>query len=96
MAGRRVWRPASVLATVDHNIPIIKRERASTATVVDPLSRLQIDQLDRNCAEFGLQEFGLKDRRQGIIHVHQAEAGCLTLRLPSGALGQALVPGAGR
>src|SRR5207247_10137049 len=43
--------------------------------IADPLSRLQVDQLTKNCDEFGITEFGLKDRRQGIIHVIGPEQG---------------------
>ncbi|MES2533886.1 MAG: 3-isopropylmalate dehydratase large subunit [Pseudomonadota bacterium] len=71
LAGRRAWRPGSVLATADHNVPTTAR----SSGIADPLSRLQVEQLDRNCAEFGVTEFGLADRRQGIIHVIGPEQG---------------------
>ena len=70
-AGRRVWRPETVLATADHNVPTTRRD----VPVSDPLSRAQIAQLSRNCAEFGLTEFALGDPRQGIIHVIGPEQG---------------------
>ncbi len=72
--GRRVWRPATVVATPDHNVPTLNRERG----IEDPISRAQVEALDRNCAEFGILEFGLDDPRQGIVHVVGPEEG-LTL-----------------
>jgi len=70
-ARRRVRRPATVLATPDHNVPTGSRDRG----VRDPLSSAQIEELSRNCVEFGIQQFGLSDPRQGIIHVVGAEQG---------------------
>src|SRR6202040_2306957 len=69
--ARKVWRPDTVLATADHNVPTTARHLG----VADPLARAQVDELSRNCAEFGITEFGLNDRRQGIIHVIGAEQG---------------------
>ena len=71
MAGRKVWRAETVLATADHNVPTTAR----AAGIIDPLSRAQVEQLSRNCADFNITEFGLADRRQGIIHVISAEQG---------------------
>ncbi len=71
IAGRRVWRAETVLATADHNVPTTDRARGIT----DPLSRLQVEQLERNCAEFGVTGFGLNDPRQGVIHVIGPEQG---------------------
>ncbi len=71
LSGRMPWRPGTVLATVDHNVPTTARALG----IPDPLARLQVEQLDRNCSEFGITEFGLNDRRQGIIHVIGPEQG---------------------
>jgi 3-isopropylmalate/(R)-2-methylmalate dehydratase large subunit len=73
--GRRPWRPETVLATADHNVPTTKAERAGVKHIVDPLSRMQVSQLTVNCQEFGITEFGLGDPRQGIIHVVGPEQG---------------------
>ncbi|VVE13435.1 3-isopropylmalate dehydratase large subunit [Pandoraea cepalis] len=70
-AGRRPWRSETVLATPDHNIPTTNRE----AGIIDPLARLQVEQLATNCREFDILEFGLADKRQGIIHVIGPEQG---------------------
>lgn len=75
MAQRQPWRVDTVVATVDHNIPTIARHRGSIAAIQDPLSRRQVEQLDTNCREFGITQFGLSDRRQGIIHVVGPEQG---------------------
>jgi len=71
LAGRRVRRPDRTLATADHNVPTALLERG----VTDPLSRLQLETLDRNCAEFGVPLYGLGHRRQGIVHVIGPELG---------------------
>jgi 3-isopropylmalate/(R)-2-methylmalate dehydratase large subunit len=70
-AGRKPWRRETVLATADHNVPTTSRSKG----IADPLSRIQVDQLTKNCEEFGITEFGLKDKRQGIIHVIGPEQG---------------------
>jgi 3-isopropylmalate/(R)-2-methylmalate dehydratase large subunit len=75
ISGRHIWRPDSILATVDHNVPTIKSERTSIKAIPDELSRIQIHQLNNNCHEFDLKLFGLTDNRQGIIHVIGPEQG---------------------
>jgi len=71
LAGRKPWRRETVIATADHNVPTTSRAQG----IADPLSRMQVEQLDRNCEEFGITEFGLTDPRQGIIHVIGPEQG---------------------
>ncbi|MCR1351610.1 aconitase family protein, partial [Acidithiobacillus ferrooxidans] len=73
-AGRKAWRIDANIATADHNVPTTDR----AAGIADATSRLQVDTLDRNCAEFGIEEFGMHDKRQGIVHVIAPEQG-LTL-----------------
>ena len=68
---RKVWRASTVLATCDHNVPTTSR----SGEIDDPSSRLQVETLSRNCRQFGLEEFGYRDRRQGIIHVIGPEQG---------------------
>ncbi|WP_298172733.1 3-isopropylmalate dehydratase large subunit [Acidithiobacillus sp.] len=72
--GRKAWRMDANIATADHNVPTTDR----AAGIADATSRLQVDTLDQNCAEFGIEEFGMLDRRQGIVHVIAPEQG-LTL-----------------
>ena len=71
LAGRRPWRVAANLAVADHNVPTTDRSQGIT----DPISRLQVDTLDDNCAEFGITEFKMNDIRQGIVHVIGPEQG---------------------
>ena len=71
LAGRTPWRTSSVLAVPDHNVPTTDR----AAGIVDPVSRLQVETLDRNCSEFGITEFTMNDPRQGIVHVIGPEQG---------------------
>jgi 3-isopropylmalate/(R)-2-methylmalate dehydratase large subunit len=65
LAGRPVRRPDLTLATEDHNVPTMNIE----LPIADPVSRVQVDALRRNCAEFGVPLHSLGDRDQGIVHV---------------------------
>ena len=71
LAARKPWRPGASVATPDHNVPTKGLEQG----IVDPIARLQVETLDRNCREFGITEFGMGDIRQGIVHVMGAEQG---------------------
>lgn len=71
VAGRRLWRNTANLATVDHNVPTMGRDQGIT----DPISRIQVETLDKNCADFGITEFNMQDPRQGIVHVIGPEQG---------------------
>lgn len=70
LADREPWRRDSILAVPDHNVPTFMRH-----TIEDPVSRMQLETLDRNVAHFGLREFPLTDSRQGIVHVIGPEQG---------------------
>ncbi|TXT24150.1 MAG: 3-isopropylmalate/(R)-2-methylmalate dehydratase large subunit [Gallionellaceae bacterium] len=71
LAGRKPWRASSILAVPDHNVPTTHR----ASGISDPISRLQVETLGANCAEFGITEFGMGDIRQGVVHVMGAEQG---------------------
>ncbi len=71
LAGRKPWRASANLATPDHNVPTTERSHG----ISDPVSRLQVETLDRNCREFGIVEFSMTDPRQGIVHVVGPEQG---------------------
>jgi len=71
MAGRTVRRPGATLAVADHNVPTTDRTRG----IADEESRIQVDTLARNCAEFGVTYFSMDDRRQGIVHIIGPEQG---------------------
>jgi 3-isopropylmalate/(R)-2-methylmalate dehydratase large subunit len=70
-AGRRVRRPDATIAVTDHNVPTSDRR----AGIAEPESRLQIETLERNVAEFGVPYFPLLDARQGIVHIIGPEQG---------------------
>jgi len=74
LAGRKPWRVHSILAVPDHNVPTTDRS-AGVSGITDPISRLQVETLDQNCAEFGVNEFKMNDVRQGIVHVIGPEQG---------------------
>lgn len=74
LALRKPWRSNSILAVPDHNVPTIHREHG-VAGIDDPVSRIQVETLDRNCSDFGITEFHMDDVRQGIVHVIGPEQG---------------------
>ena len=65
IAGRSVRRPDLTIATEDHNTPTLDIDKP----IADPVSRLQIDTLRKNCADFGVRIHSLGDAQQGIVHV---------------------------
>ncbi len=65
LAGRRVRRPDLTMATEDHNIPTTDIDQP----IADPVSRLQVETLRRNAAEFGVPIHSLGDPDQGVVHV---------------------------
>lgn len=73
LAGRKVRRTNLSFATVDHNVPTKDRYN-----IKDPISKKQIETLEKNCEEFGVELFGLDSQDQGIVHVIGPELG-LTL-----------------
>ncbi|KAF8876799.1 aconitase family-domain-containing protein [Gymnopilus junonius] len=79
-AGRTVRRPDCSLATVDHNVPTVSRKnfRSVETFISEPDSRAQCAALEENVKEFGLAYFGLKDRRQGIVHIIGPQQGFTT------------------
>ncbi len=74
LAGRLPRRADAAIAVPDHNVPTTDRSHG----IADPISRLQVETLDANCAEYGITEFKMGDIRQGIVHVIGPESG-LTL-----------------
>src|SRR3989440_3746857 len=73
LAGRGVRRRDRTLATADHNVPTDGSKVA--AQIADHLSRVQVETLERNCAEFGIPIYSLGSERQGIVHVIGPELG---------------------
>ena len=69
--GRPVHSPARTLAVADHNVPTTDR----SVGIADDESRIQVETLDANAAEFEIPYFGMNDVRQGIVHVIGPEQG---------------------
>jgi len=70
-AGRSVRAPTRTLAVADHNVPTTDR----TVGIEDEESRIQVETLDKNAADFGVPYFSMNDKRQGIVHVIGPEQG---------------------
>ena len=62
---REVRHPKLTLAVADHNVPTTDR----SIGISDHESKIQVDTLENNCKEFGIQLFGMNDKRQGIVHI---------------------------
>ena len=73
LEGRSVRRPDKTIATADHNVPTDGTPAARM--IADELSRIQVETLERNCAEFGVPIYSLGSERQGIVHVIGPELG---------------------
>lgn len=71
LAGRTVRKPGLTYATMDHNIPTTDR----SIPIQDPLSKKQVETLEANCKEFGVECFNMEDPRNGIVHVVGPELG---------------------
>ncbi len=71
VAGRKPRRPEAALAVADHNVPTTNR----AAGIADETSRIQVETLIANCAEFGVPYFEMEDSRQGIVHIIGPEQG---------------------
>ena len=70
-SNRKVRQPKLTLAVADHNVPTTDR----TKGISDKESKIQVETLDSNCKEFGVQIFGMNDKRQGIVHIIGPEQG---------------------
>ena len=71
MAGRKVRHPEKTLAVVDHNVPTTDRSHG----IANEESRIQVEALAKNAADFGVEYFNEVDRRQGIVHIVGPEQG---------------------
>ena len=70
-SNRKVRQPKLTLAVADHNVPTTDRSKG----IDDKDSKIQVDTLEKNCKEFGIELFGMKDKRQGIVHIIGPEQG---------------------
>jgi 3-isopropylmalate/(R)-2-methylmalate dehydratase large subunit len=71
MTGRKLHRPQATLAVADHNVPTTNRSQG----IVEEESRIQVETLEKNCAEFGVPYLPMTDIRQGIVHIIGPEQG---------------------
>ena len=71
MSGRKVRRPEFTLATADHNVPTMDRDKG----IADPDSNLQVETLERNARENNITYLPMSDKRQGIVHIVGPEQG---------------------
>ncbi|MEM8758929.1 MAG: 3-isopropylmalate dehydratase large subunit [Pseudomonadota bacterium] len=72
MAGRLVRDPAATLAVPDHNVPT---DPTRLEGIKDEQSRIQVEALRKNAADFGVEMFDVDDDRQGIVHIIGPEQG---------------------
>jgi len=70
-SNRKVRQPKLTLAVADHNVPTTDRSKG----IDDKDSKIQVDTLEKNCKEFEIELFGMKDKRQGIVHIIGPEQG---------------------
>ena len=69
--GLKVLRPEKTIATADHNVPTLNQH----LPIKEELSRNQLNQLSKNCKDFGIELYGLGHKYQGIVHVIGPELG---------------------
>ena len=70
-SNRKVRQPKLTLAVADLNVPTTDRSKG----IDDEDSKIQVDTLEKNCKEFGIELFGMNDKRQGIVHIIGPEQG---------------------
>ncbi len=70
LAARKLWRTAATVAVSDHNVPT-----KDVHNITDPVAKIQLETLARNCREHKITHFGIGDIRQGIVHVTGPEQG---------------------
>ncbi|MBF0195111.1 MAG: 3-isopropylmalate dehydratase large subunit [Magnetococcales bacterium] len=71
LAGRKMRHPEATFAVPDHNVPTTNLEMGIT----DPIAKLQVETLGKNCVDFNVTEFSMGDIRQGVVHVMAPEQG---------------------
>ncbi len=71
MSGRKVHAPQKTLAVADHNVPTTDRAHG----IADEESRIQVQTLEDNAKEFGIDYLQMSDIRQGIVHIVGPEQG---------------------
>jgi len=71
ISNRKVRKPNLTLAVADHNVPTTNRSKG----IDDQESKIQVETLENNCKEFGIELFDMQDKRQGIVHIIGPEQG---------------------
>jgi len=71
LSKRKVRKPNLTLAVADHNVPTSDRSKG----ISDKESKIQVEELEKNCKQFGIKLFGMNDKRQGIVHIIGPEQG---------------------
>lgn len=71
LSQRRLRRPETMLAVADHNVPTTDRSKG----IDEEISRIQVETLEENCRDFGVEYYEVDDERQGIVHVVGPEEG---------------------
>jgi 3-isopropylmalate/(R)-2-methylmalate dehydratase large subunit len=71
VAGRKLRRPDLTLAVADHNVPTTDRSKG----IDDEESRIQVEALEKNARDFGIEHYGMDDVRQGVVHIIGPEQG---------------------
>jgi 3-isopropylmalate/(R)-2-methylmalate dehydratase large subunit len=74
--GLRVRRPDRTLATMDHSTPTHTDQVFGNVPIKVDAAARQVRQLEQNAAEFGIELFGMRDARRGIVHIISPELGC--------------------
>ncbi len=72
LSGRRVRAPEKTIAVPDHNVPTTE---GRDVRIDNPESRIQVEALDRNAKDFGINYYPVSDVRQGIVHIVGPEQG---------------------
>jgi 3-isopropylmalate/(R)-2-methylmalate dehydratase large subunit len=74
--GLAVRRPELTLATMDHSTPTHTEQVFGSVPIKVDAAARQVRQLEQNAAEFGIELFGMRDARRGIVHIISPELGC--------------------
>ena len=69
--GLKCFRPQQIFCMPDHNTPTHDQDKP----IADPVSKAQVDLLEKNARDFGLTHYGMMSKDNGIIHVVGPEKG---------------------
>ena len=73
--GLKPWRLSANVATPDHNVPTDRGLNFQANEINDEISKIQVIELDKNCNKFGIRQFDITSKNQGIVHVIGPELG---------------------